>query len=140
MKVFISHVREDQVLAGKVADALRKNGLEVWDSRSILPGDNWAEKVSEALEQSRAMVVLITPGALKSDWVRREIEYALGSENFSGKLISVIVGRLKDIPKDEFPWILRRLNVVEITNPKKEKEAIERIVEALREMPQKRAA
>ena len=37
------------------------------------------------------MVVLLTPAAVGSRWVKREIEYALGAKNFSNCLISVVV-------------------------------------------------
>jgi len=137
VKVFISHSCQDEVLARRVADGLRKRGLDVWDDRDVFPGDNWARKLSKALEQAQAMVVLITPDALRSDWVRREIEYALGKEKFSGRLIPVVVGPLENIPKDEIPWILWRLNVINLTNPEKEQDAVEQIAKALRKAPEK---
>ena len=138
MKVFISHSCQDEVLARRVADGLRKSGLDVWDDRDIFPGDNWAQKLSEALEQAEAMVVLITPRAFQSDSVRREIEYALGGKKFSGRLIPVVVGPLRNIPKNDVPWILWRLNVVNLTNPEKEQDAVERIAMALRKASEKR--
>lgn len=114
MKVFISHSAQDSALARKVADVLQKNGLEVWYDGEILPGDNWAQKVSEALEQSQAMVVLITPESLRSKGVERDIEYALGQRQFSGRLIPVVVGALKDLPPDDLPWILRHFRIIEL--------------------------
>ncbi len=110
MKVFISHSHTDTQLAARVSDALEKSGLEVWDpDREILPGDNWASKVSRALEESKAMVVLLTPAAINSPYVMREIEYALGAKNFSNRLIPVVVGDPKLLPKKGIPWIVRRL-------------------------------
>jgi hypothetical protein len=132
MKVFISYSPHDEDLARKVAEGLRKSGLEVWDDRNIFPGDNWAKKTSQALEQSKAMVVLITPEALRSKWVRWEIEYALGKKDFSTTLIPVIVGPAEAIPRDEFPWILRRLNIVNLSRPQEEESAIRQIADALR--------
>lgn len=61
MKVFISHTQQDDAIARKIADALQKDSLDVWDNRYLMPGDNWAGKVSQALEESNAMVVLVTP-------------------------------------------------------------------------------
>jgi hypothetical protein len=49
MKVFISDAHTDAPLVKKVAAGLKEAGLEVWDdTREIMPGDNWADKV-EAL-------------------------------------------------------------------------------------------
>ena len=69
MKVFISHSNETRALAQKVGEALKRAGWEVWNDLEILPGDNWAAKIGQALESSQAMVVLLTPEALNSPTV-----------------------------------------------------------------------
>lgn len=131
MKVFISHAHQDSALARKIADALQKDGLDVWDDRYIMPGDNWAEKVSQALDESKAMVVLVTPEALQSEWVRREIEYALGKKDYNNRLIPVLVGPRESIPQEKIPWILRRLKAIELPNPEEQEEGIKQITETL---------
>ncbi len=65
MQVFISYAAADEVLARGLSETLRKSGLDVWDRTEILPGENWAEKVSKALRESQAMVVLLTPNSLR---------------------------------------------------------------------------
>ena len=110
MKVFISHSHTDAALAARVSDALEKSGLDVWDpDRDILPGDNWAGEVANALEESEAMIVLLTPAAVDSPYVKREIEYALGAKNYSNRLIPVVVGDPDQFPASAIPWIVRRL-------------------------------
>jgi len=128
MKVFISHSNQDNLLARKIARVLQKEGLEVWDEQNILPGDNWAGKVAEALDESQAMVVLLTPDALASEWVRREIEYALGKENYTKRVVPVVVGQLSE---ESLPWILRRLNMIRLAEPAREDEDIQRIADVL---------
>jgi len=130
MKVFISYAHEDREIAKRLVRQLEGAGLEVWDDSSILPGDNWAEKVSQALKESQAMVVLVSVAALDSEWVRREIEFALGTKEYRGRLIPVFVGRRDDIPEDKLPWILRRLHGVELTD-QAEEESLEQVVHAL---------
>ena len=67
MKVFMSYSDSDAMLAARVSDALENNGLEVWDpDRELFPGDNWAAEVARALEESDAMVVLLTPAVAGS--------------------------------------------------------------------------
>ena len=64
----------DAPLAARVSAALRSSGLEVWGTDlDVLPGGNWAAAVGRALEESGAMVVLLTPGAINSPNVRREL-------------------------------------------------------------------
>ena len=83
MKVFISHSSEDEALASKVVSYLEQAGLDVWyDGREIMPGDNWADKVAQGLRESEAMVVLVTPSALESNSLRRDIDYALTQIRF----------------------------------------------------------
>lgn len=130
MKVFISHASEDKDLARTLSRFLRDAGLEVWSDEDIMPGDNWAQKVSQALNASEAMVVLVSTAALNSDLVRREIEFALGTEAYRKRLVPVFVGSRDTIPQDRLPWILRRLNGVELTDPTKE-ENLQQIVHTL---------
>ena len=81
MKVFLSHAHTDTPLANRVSEALREKGLDVRDPElDLLPGDNWAAEVARALEESQALVVLLTPDAEGSPHVRREMEYALGAK------------------------------------------------------------
>ncbi len=84
MKVFVSHSHTDAPLAARVCEGLRREGLEArHPDLHHLPGDNWAANVGRALEESEAMVVLLTPAAVDSRHVMREIEYALGARNYS---------------------------------------------------------
>jgi|SRR5215207_5198952 len=134
MKVFISYNHKDAPLARRVADALEQAGLDIWDAeREIVPGDNWAKKVAEGLEESDAMVVLLTPEALASKVIHREIEYALSVKSFSGRLIPVLVGSPEGFPEDSVPWILRRLNLIRLPEQGRE-DSIQQIAQALKEV------
>jgi TIR domain len=133
MKVFISYASKDDALASKLVTSLEEAGLDAWyDKREILPGDNWAEKISQGLKESNAMVVLITPSALESDTVQRNISYALGDESFSNRLIPVIIGDSNDLPKDRMPWILKRLKTVTVSNNDEESEQFKKVAEAIK--------
>jgi hypothetical protein len=131
MKVFISYACEDRELAKRLSRWLEGAGFDVWlDESNILPGDNWAEKVSQALKESQAMVVLVSPAAMDSKWVRHEIEFALGAKEYSGRLVPVFVGPRDKIPEDRLPWILRRLKGIELTD-RAEEESLREIAEVL---------
>ena len=134
MKVFISHAHTDDPFVKKVANGLEEVGLEVWDAtREILPGDNWADKIAQALRESEAMVVLLTPDALRLGWVRRDIEYALGQQGYRERLIPVLVGHPEELNREEIPWILRRLHVIDMGEYAEEEEGINQIARALLE-------
>lgn len=132
MKVFLSHSHTDAPLATRVSEALQRKGLDVWDPDvDLLPGDNWAAKVARALEESQAMVVLLTPAAVNSSHVKREMEYALGEKRFSNRLIPVFVGDRARLSTHDIPWIVRRMPSVELDDPGTEDTQFDRIADAI---------
>ncbi len=134
MKVFISHAYTDEPLVKKIVASLEEVGLEVWDAtRDVLHEANWADEVARALEESKAMVVLLTADALRSSWVRREIEYALGEQNYRERLIPVLASDLGELKKEDIPWILRRLHIIDMGEYAKEEEGISQIAQTLLE-------
>jgi hypothetical protein len=135
MKVFISYASNDQDLAQEVAHGLEANGLDVfWDEQEIMPGDNWAAKIAEGLQQSEAMVVLLTRDALKSHRVRHDIDYALGNRDYSGRLIPVLAEPYEFLPKEDIPWILRHLQPISLPAHRQE-EGIRQIAHVLKTYP-----
>lgn len=133
MQVFLSYSHKDSELAKQIAEGLVEFGLDIWNSEAeIFPGDNWAEKVSEALKDSDAMVVLLTPESLESITVQREIEYALGNRSYSNRLIPVLIGSEEKLSEKNIPWILRRLKIIRLSKPEQTEEGINQITEALK--------
>jgi hypothetical protein len=114
MKVFISHSSKDEALAAKITSYLENAGLDVWyDKREIMPGDNWADKIAQGLRESDAMVILLTEGALSSEFMRRDIDYALSQKPFRRRVVPVFVGSPKDL-QDDVPWIFDRLQSINL--------------------------
>ena len=75
--VFISYARENAELAEKISEALRQRGQKTWmDDVGIRSGDDWLERIAKTIDGSKAVVTIISPEAVESKWVRREIEYA----------------------------------------------------------------
>jgi hypothetical protein len=132
MQVFISHAAADESIAKKVAAVLEREKFKVWYDQRILPGQNWAEEIAKALRESRAMVVLLTPAALSSERVHREIQYALGNETYSHRLIPVIVGPPEKLPKKDIPWILREFQMFTLPERGGSDKEIRRIAEVLK--------
>lgn len=129
MKVFLSYSPQEAALAERISQALADSGLEVSDPRRAhLPGDNWASEVARALEESEAMVVLLTPGPMSPE-IKSNIEYALGSRNYSNRLIPVVVGDPKLFPNTVIPWIVRRMPRVELEDAEPPK--VDQIAEAI---------
>lgn len=136
MNVFISYSGADEDWADRLREQLAHFGTEiiVWDPGSeIMPGENWALKYGKALEKADAVIVLLSPTSVKSDWVRHEIEYVLSSSKFRDRLIPVLVK-----PTKEVPWFLRTLAFIDAT--KNKDDVAPRIAAALRKsVPQRKS-
>ena len=128
-RVFISHAEVNAEAAEQLAEGLRSESLDVWTYAMIGPGENWAAQVANALEQADAMVVLLTPKWVESEWVKQEIEYALSSKRFQHRLIPVVIGREHGTWLAKAPWVLKMLQMVTSPTPAK---ASKRVAEYLK--------
>ncbi|GAB2549825.1 toll/interleukin-1 receptor domain-containing protein [Spirosoma aerophilum] len=74
-RVFISYSRIDQEFANRIAEDLRKHGIEVWiDFEGLNPGTpDWELAIRAAVEESFAVLLIATPNSMKSPFVRSEV-------------------------------------------------------------------
>ena len=80
-QVFISHSSKDAEIAHRLADDLRKAGLNVWITpSSIQPLEVWEDAIERGLTESGKFVLLASPNAAQSTWVKRETRVAYYSE------------------------------------------------------------
>ncbi len=71
--VFISYSRRDKDYARQIADHLGGSGFAVWIDDQIDYGDAWFEQINGAIQSCAAFVLLMSPEAEESEWVRKEI-------------------------------------------------------------------
>jgi formylglycine-generating enzyme required for sulfatase activity len=82
-QVFISYDREDTDFAHRLTKDLKELGMEVWIApESILPGEDWVDAINRGLSESSHMATVLTPSALKSKWVKKEISTAIIMERY----------------------------------------------------------
>ena len=130
--IFISHSDADLALAQRVAESLKKEGLDVWEDSVILPGDNWADEYAKALRNSDAMVVLLTPHSIKSKKVSSNLGFALGQINFKNRVVPVIAASPEELPREEIRWILKKFPMIDLQIYRHEEEGFNDIVELLK--------
>ena len=70
--VFISYARADEGHAERVADALRQEGYRVWRDDELPAHRAYADVIEERLKSAKAVIVLWSAEAAKSQWVRAE--------------------------------------------------------------------
>ncbi len=77
MSIFISHVEENRDTAEAIARGLQAAGFNAWSYEfSSVPGPTYLSQVMDAIENADAMILVISPEALGSHQVAREIEAA----------------------------------------------------------------
>lgn len=74
--VFISYARADADQARVIAEALRSLGYGVWRDDELPAHRAYADVIEERLRAAKAVVVLWSADAVKSQWVRAEAEVA----------------------------------------------------------------
>jgi hypothetical protein len=70
--IFISYASEDKGRVQALARTLEQKGWSVWWDRRIPIGRSYAEVIEEALDISKAVVVVWTNASVKSQWVKNE--------------------------------------------------------------------
>jgi predicted esterase len=85
--IFLSYSREDLKVALRFAQALQREGYEVWWDQSLATGQAFEEVTEKALEEARAVVVLWSKHSVGSRWVRAEATQA----DQGGKLMPVMI-------------------------------------------------
>jgi adenylate cyclase len=75
-EVFVSYARPAERQAHLVADALRAEGFGVWLDDELRPHHAFGEVIEETLRASKAVVVVWSADAVKSQWVRAEADVA----------------------------------------------------------------
>ncbi|WP_294122441.1 TIR domain-containing protein [Sphingomonas sp.] len=93
--VFISYARSSEGLANRAAEVLRGAGYSVWRDDELPAHRSYAEVIEERLKSAKAVVVLWSAEAAKSQWVRAEADTARGT----GTLVQASVdGTLPPMP------------------------------------------
>lgn len=92
MQIFISHSSKDADAAGKVCELLEKNGTKCFIApRDIRSGKEYAEEIVNGIDQSAAVILLMSQNANHSPHVLREVERAVS------KSIPILVYKLEEV-------------------------------------------
>ena len=91
-EVFLSHSGRDAPFARRLAGMLRDHGLPVWYSPTEIVGaQQWHDEIGAALGRCDWFVVVLSPNAVKSEWVRRELLFALNERRYQDRIAPVLL-------------------------------------------------
>jgi hypothetical protein len=86
-EVFLSYSNVDQEFAMNIASVLRRHGVPVWYSRTnILGAQQWHDEIGAALRRCDWFALILSPNAVDSMWVKRELIFALQQNRFENRI------------------------------------------------------
>jgi hypothetical protein len=110
-EIFLSHSSTDQAFVRPLAETLRRHGLPVWYSAThILGAQQWHDEIGAALRRCDWMIVVLSPAAVDSLWVKRELCYALQQRQYLDRITPLL---LKPCESDRLSWTLSALQSVD---------------------------
>ena len=105
--IFLSHSSKDKPFADWLYSRLRSADLTVWyDKHEILAGDSIITRIGEGLDGSEFLIVVISRQAIKSKWVREELEPGIIGQIDTQRvtILPVVIG---NIDSSAIPTFLR---------------------------------
>ena len=112
-EVFLSHSSKDRRFASRVAAVLRGHGVPVWYSEiNLLGAQQWHDEIGEALARCDWFLVVLSPQATRSKWVKRELLYALRSSRYEGRIVPI---RQRACDPALLSWALEDFQAVDFT-------------------------
>ncbi|HJZ59028.1 MAG TPA: TIR domain-containing protein [Gemmataceae bacterium] len=88
--LFVSYSGEDREFARLLADDLQRAGVNVWlDTTQLRVGEGVVEGLPDAIRSADSFAVVLSPDAIASPWVKRELGIAMSKPD-AGQLPRII--------------------------------------------------
>jgi len=114
-EVFLSHSSADATFVTNVADTMRRHGVLVWYSRTnILGAQQWHDEIGAALSRCDWFVLVLSPNAVGSRWVKYELLYALQDNRFENRIVPLVY---QPCDAKTLSWVLPTFQNVDFTGP-----------------------
>ncbi len=79
-EVFISYSSKQMKIAHDICRGIRESGTECWIAPESIPeGSSYQEMIPNAISSAKIIVLILTPDAVNSRWVQKEIGSAIGA-------------------------------------------------------------
>ncbi|MCF6147597.1 MAG: toll/interleukin-1 receptor domain-containing protein [Candidatus Kuenenia sp.] len=99
-KVFLSYSHSDKEFAVKLAEDLRKQGIDIWiDKWEIQPGDSIIQKIFlQGLADTDFFLILLSSESIRSKWVAEELNAAIVKKMEGITRIIPVIKERCDVP------------------------------------------
>ncbi|MFI5380767.1 MAG: toll/interleukin-1 receptor domain-containing protein [Tepidisphaerales bacterium] len=90
VEVFLSHSAQDKEMAVRLAEVLRGHGIPVFFSpQNLIGAQQWQDELLKALQRCDWFIVLLSPDAVNSMWVKREVAFALDERRYENRIVPI---------------------------------------------------
>lgn len=126
IKVFLSHSTKDKEFVDYLGEKFQEENFSVWIN-NIEAGEELESAISQGIEASNYVVVVLSPDSVKSEWVKAEWNKALKLEK-KGKIRRVIPILLRDC---NIPLRLDKKLHIDFRNPDLIAENTKRLIDSI---------
>ena len=114
VEAFLSHASSNQRFASRLASVLNRHGVAIFFSRKDIRGaQQWHDELGRALMRCDWFLLLLSPQAVASEWVKRELAFALQEERYRGRIVPLLY---RKCDPDALSWVLKTIEFVEFRN------------------------
>lgn len=100
-KIFLSHSSVDKPFVRKLEKRLIDEGFETWlDEKVLLVGDALVPTIAHAINQSRAVIIVVSNASIHSKWLRYELNAATQRMIQGGCRVLPVVIDDVDVPSE----------------------------------------
>lgn len=112
-ETFLSHSDKNRAFVTKLARTLRSHRIRVFYSRRHLKGaQQWHDEIGAALARCDWFLLVLSPQAVRSEWVKRELLYALQSDRYRNHIAPLL---LKPCDIERLSWTLSGFQRIDFT-------------------------
>jgi formylglycine-generating enzyme required for sulfatase activity len=110
VRVFVSHHHspEEDAFTARLVSDLETAGADVWVDSAGIASDDFVKRISEGMAGRQWLVLVMSPAALKSPWVQREVNVAL-NEHSAGRMLGVLPFVMQPCSEEDIPLLWRTL-------------------------------
>jgi len=98
-RIFVSHSHEDNVWCRTFVSALRQTGADIWYDEHNLGYGRLMDEIERELRARRIFLAVLSPTAVNSSWVRREVNAAIHLHDAEpDRIVLPIIAETCDLP------------------------------------------
>ncbi len=127
-EVFLSHASSDRAFVERLAQTLHDRKIPYFYSERYIRGaQQWHDELGAALARCRWFALVLTPKAVASVWVKRELLFALQTNHYKDRILPLLV---KTCASNKLSWTLAGFQHIDFRT--RRQDATQKLLELLK--------